>query len=149
MVPMVPIVPDVAGWLDDAHHEIVDPVLAAHGRLFAIGEWARLRLVAGSPNTAAEIAGRAANDEFLAVIKAARRWLDDHPCPTRIERIGTAMDEFVTYNDALAQLLSTLPSQNEAVDAYPRIQEALDRSNDAAAALTSAIDDLNGDREIS
>jgi hypothetical protein len=145
---MVPVVPDVAGWLDEAHHEIVDPVLAAHGRLFAIGEWARLRLVAGSPNTGAEIAGRAANDEFREVIKAARRWLENHPCPARIERIGTALDEFVSFNDALAQLLSTLPSQSEAVDAYPRIQEAMDRSNAAAAALTSAIDDLNGDRGV-
>jgi hypothetical protein len=141
-------VPDVAGWLDDAHHEIVDPVLAAHGRLFAVGDWARLRLVKGTPNTEAEIAGRAANDEFREVIKAARRWLTRHPCPPRIQRIGKAMDEFVSFNDALAQLLSTLPSQSEAVDAYPRIQEAIDRSNSAATALTSAIDDLNGERGV-
>jgi hypothetical protein len=141
-------VPDVAGWLDDAHREIVEPVLAAHGRLFAVGEWARLRLVTGTPNTEAEIAGRAANDEFRAVIKAARRWLKSHPCPARIHRIGKTMDQFVAFNDALAQLLSTLPSQSEAVDAYPRIQEAIDRSNDAATALTSAIDDLNGDRGV-
>jgi hypothetical protein len=141
-------VPDVAGWLDDAHHEIVEPVLAAHRRLFAVGEWARLRLVTGTPNIEAEIAGRAANDEFRAVIKAARRWLKSHPCPARIHRIGKTMDEFVAFNDALAQLLSTLPSQSEAVDAYPRIQQAIDRSNDAATALTSAIDDLNGDRGV-
>jgi hypothetical protein len=141
-------VPDVAGWLDDAHREIVEPVLAAHGRLFAVGEWARLRLVTGTPNAEAEIAGRAANDEFRAVIKAARRWLKSHPCPARIHRIGKTMDEFVSFNDALARLLSTLPSQSEAVDAYPRIQEAIVRSNDAATALTSAIDDLNGDRGV-
>jgi hypothetical protein len=145
---MAPVVPDVAGWLEDAHHEIVDPVLAAHRRLFSIGEWARLRLVTGTPNTEAEIAGRAANDEFREAIKAGRAWLKSHPCPARIRRIGQAMEEFVSFNDALALLLSTLPSQSDAVDAYPRIQEAIDRSNSAATALTSAIDDLNGDRGV-
>jgi hypothetical protein len=105
-------------------------------------------LVTGTPNTEAEVAGRAANDEFRSVIKTARAWLKSHPCPARIHRIGQAMDEFVSFNHALAQLLSTLPSQSEAVDAYPRIQEALDRSNNAATALTSAIDDLNGDRGV-